>query len=292
MSLDKTPSTEMGETPVEVAEHVEPVEHVEEPTSKQSPHIETTPVIIGSGHSEPVAQPKGNLVMNLNATVLFSLQHHFQNSLSEKPSLSLSAGGLQKKVAVFFKSHVQKGITRKGLGGKKIGVNTTVEPIAESKPAVETVSLYSFPYLQASKYGTSLVLEKVQKYILLNQQKSDPLKPVVKKEEPAALGSASDRFKGYKGISSDQYFGREQVYSSVYVIGQYNEEEGHEKLKQFAGARSISSAQYYGNNQQQTQQPSFASSLANDAYNLGSSAASKIMSYFGKKQRCLFHILF
>lgn len=196
----------MGETPIESAEPVE------EPIPKQSQPIETTPVVIGSGPSEPVAQPKGNLVMNLNATVSFSLQHHFQNSLSDKSSLSLSSGGLQKKVRSFSNIHAQKGITRKGLGGKKIGMNTTVEPIAESKPVVETVFVCTVAYPQASKYGTSLVLEKVQKYVLFYSQKSDPLKPAVKKEEPVSLGSASDRFKGYKGISSDQYFGREQVW--------------------------------------------------------------------------------
>ena len=40
------------------------------------------------------------------------------------------SGGAQKK----------KGITRKGLGGKKLGAATTVEPMAEMKP-VETVSV-------------------------------------------------------------------------------------------------------------------------------------------------------
>ena len=34
----------------------------------------------------------------------------------------------------------KKGITRKGLGGKKLGAATTVEPMAEVKP-VETVGM-------------------------------------------------------------------------------------------------------------------------------------------------------
>ena len=40
------------------------------------------------------------------------------------------SGGTQKK----------KGITRKGLGGKKLGAATTVEPMAEVKP-IETVRM-------------------------------------------------------------------------------------------------------------------------------------------------------
>ena len=32
-----------------------------------------------------------------------------------------------------------------------------------------------------------------------------------RRKEEKPVGSAADRFKGFKGISSDQYFGREQV---------------------------------------------------------------------------------
>ena len=74
------------------------------------------------------------------------------------------------------------------------------------------------------------------------------------------------------------------------MIFQFNEQDSHEKLKQFAGAKSISSAQYYGNEQTNTKPSSTVSSIASEAYNLGSSAASKIMSYFGKQ--CSFLLLF
>ena len=95
--------------------------------------------------------------------------------------------------------------------------------------------------------------------------------------------SAAERFKGCKGISSDQYFGRDQVEKSEWIEWKYDEREGREKLKQFAGARSISSAQYYGEtNTQSTQstQPSVMSSLTSNAYTLGMSAAEKIKGYF------------
>ena len=109
-----------------------------------------------------------------------------------------------------------------------------------------------------------------------------------RKEEAKPVGSAADRFKGCKGISSDQYFGREQVRVKQKLLLQYNEQDSHEKLKQFAGAKSISSAQYYGNEQPNTKSSSTVSSIASEAYNLGSSAANKIMSYFGKQCSCLF----
>jgi ADP-ribosylation factor GTPase-activating protein 2/3 len=51
-------------------------------------------------------------------------------------------------------------------------------------------------------------------------------------------GTAQERFKNAKGISSDQFFGRDKV-----------EEPDHEKqaqLQRFAGAKSISSDAYYG----------------------------------------------
>lgn len=39
---------------------------------------------------------------------------------------------------------------------------TTVEPMAAAKPATETVAIGLFGDLLASKYGTSLSLEKVE----------------------------------------------------------------------------------------------------------------------------------
>ena len=64
---------------------------------------------------------------------------------------------------------------------------------------------------------------------------------------------------------------------------QYDEAESHEKLKQFAGARSISSAQYYGQGEATASStPSTLSSLASEAYNIGMSAASKLKGYLSK----------
>lgn len=91
--------------------------------------------------------------------IAFHLQNH--QDAAVKPSLSLSGGGLQKKVKFVDVNDSQKGITRKGLGGKKIGVNTTIEPMAEKKPVAETVRVCICYYHQKSKYGSSLVLEKV-----------------------------------------------------------------------------------------------------------------------------------
>ena len=106
--------------------------------------------------------------------------------------------------------------------------------------------------------------------------------------------SAADRFKGFKGISSDQYFGRDQVRDGRVIDGQFDEKESHEKLKQFAGARSISSAQYYGETKAAVEtrsQPSVVSSLASSAYSLGVSTAEKLKGYFGKFFVCFIHRL-
>ena len=70
---------------------------------------------------------------------------------------------------------------------------------------------------------------------------------------------------------------------------QYDEAESHEKLKQFAGARSISSAQYYGQGEAATTAASASStlsSLASGAYNMGMSAASKLKGYLSKYCVC------
>ena len=95
-----------------------------------------------------------------------------------------------------------------------------------------------------------------------------------------------DRFKGCKGISSDQYFGREQVRLESECDHQYDEQESHEKLKQFAGARSISSAQYYGNGEQKPavkSEGSVMSSIASGAYSLGVNAAQALKGYLSKQ---------
>ena len=66
---------------------------------------------------------------------------------------------------------------------------------------------------------------------------------------------------------------------------QYDEAESHEKLKQFAGARSISSAQYYGQGEATATSAASASSLsslASGAYNMGMNAASKLKGYLSK----------
>ena len=110
-----------------------------------------------------------------------------------------------------------------------------------------------------------------------------------KKDESGTGMSAADRFKGFKGISSDQYFGRDQVRDDRVIDGQFDEKESHEKLKQFAGARSISSAQYYGESKAAAEtrsQPSVVSSLASSAYSLGVSTAEKLKGYFGKLSVC------
>ena len=103
--------------------------------------------------------------------------------------------------------------------------------------------------------------------------------------EEKPVGNAMDRFKGCKGISSDQYFGREQVGLSLKCNEQYDEQESHEKLKQFAGARSISSAQYYGNGEQKPvkQEGSVVASIASGAYTLGVSAAQALKGYLSKQ---------
>ena len=102
--------------------------------------------------------------------------------------------------------------------------------------------------------------------------------------EEKPVGSALDRFKGCKGISSDQYFGREQVRLDQEFQNQYDEQESHEKLKQFAGARSISSAQYYGNGEQKPvkQEGSVVGSIASGAYTLGVHAAQALKGYLSK----------
>lgn len=64
LSLETTPSTEMGETPQEVSESIE------EPVPESEVHVvEASPVIIGATKSDPKLQPKGNLVMNLSTNV-------------------------------------------------------------------------------------------------------------------------------------------------------------------------------------------------------------------------------
>lgn len=40
-----------------------------------------------------------------------------------------------------------------------------------------------------------------------------------KKDESGTGMSAADRFKGFKGISSDQYFGRDQVRDNRVIDG-------------------------------------------------------------------------
>lgn len=64
LNLETTPSTEMGETPKEVAEIQEEVA-----PESETRLVEPTPMVIGSVKQEPKVQPKGNLVIDVTSTV-------------------------------------------------------------------------------------------------------------------------------------------------------------------------------------------------------------------------------
>ena len=213
----------------------------EEPVVPKSPSIP----VVSASQSSP--KSRGTLSVDVVSSKPSTPSSSF--SLTEEKT-SLSSGGV---------SHLKKKpLLRKGLGGKKLSSTASVEPMAVAKP-VE----------QSSKYSESMVLEK----------KTETRLSETKKDESGTGMSAADRFKGFKGISSDQYFGRDQ----------FDEKESHEKLKQFAGARSISSAQYYGESKAAAEtrsQPSVVSSLASSAYSLGVSTAEKLKGYFGKLSVC------
>lgn len=131
LNLDSTPTADMGEQSEEVPQET-PAEPIQPKAS-----VVSAPVTIGS--LQPAKpQPKGNLVVNSSTLHGASVPSFSLADPEEKSGVSLGSG--QKR----------KGITHRGLGGKKLGAATTVEPMAAAKPATET----------ASKYGTSLSLEK------------------------------------------------------------------------------------------------------------------------------------
>lgn len=75
LNLETTPSTEMGETPKEVAEIQEEVA-----PETETRLIEPTPMVIGSVKQEPKVQPKGNLVIDVTSTVCISVHILFIES--------------------------------------------------------------------------------------------------------------------------------------------------------------------------------------------------------------------
>ncbi|CBK20366.2 uncharacterized protein [Blastocystis hominis] len=240
LNLESTPTIDSDSTPKETVP--EPPAEPQETSPRPAPAA--VPVVIGSSSPAVSSPPKGLLVVE-NVASKPSAASSGQGSFllhEDKPSLASSGNSLAKK----------KPALRRGLGGKKLGATATIEPIAAAKPTSKES--------QAAKLSTSLVLEK---------KTEASASSAAHAETPSGM-SAADRFKGCKGISSDQYFGRDQ----------YDEREGREKLKQFAGARSISSAQYYGETNTQSTQPSVVSSLTSNAYSLGLSAAEKIKGYF------------
>lgn len=98
-----------------------PAERHEEPAMPAMPAMPAAP----KKSAEPI-EPKGTLVVDLTPKPVPVEAKSFSHSLSS-----------QKKVTTETCSDTQKGITRKGLGGKALGA-TSIEPMAAKKP-VEAV---------------------------------------------------------------------------------------------------------------------------------------------------------
>lgn len=75
LNLETTPSTEMGETPQEVAEIQEEVA-----PESETRLVEPAPMVIGSAKQEPKVQPKGNLVIDVASNVYVNIDSSFIES--------------------------------------------------------------------------------------------------------------------------------------------------------------------------------------------------------------------
>ena len=120
LDLESTPTME-SESPAEC--HEEPVAPAvpAAPAMPAAPAASTAP----KKPAEPI-EPKGTLVVDLTPKPVPVEAKSFSHSLSS-----------QKKVTTDTGNDTQKGITRKGLGGKALGA-TSIEPMAAKKP-VEAV---------------------------------------------------------------------------------------------------------------------------------------------------------
>ncbi|ODQ78456.1 hypothetical protein BABINDRAFT_9240 [Babjeviella inositovora NRRL Y-12698] len=175
---------------------------------------------------------------------------------SAKKTSILSSGNGPKKTRLGAKKIVAEDIDfdeaertakQEAEDAKKLGYNP--KEVEVVKPVVKPASArYETDFFEdADEYSEPAVVETAQVFAKLGfgmtagENPSEPAKTYA--AGPKYTGNVANKYGTQKGISSDEFFGRNAHDSAL-------QEEARSKLQSFNGAQSISSSSYFGNEEQ------------------------------------------